>query len=748
MSGENEVSASIESFEIQDSKLITDTVKTQEPKSRTPSGNVVSHSVKDIVSLLTNRGLKRKKPVNEETVLSEQLTKSKVVSNRNGHRSIGPKSKRSSVNARSTVQRSVANKLKNKAKRLADKGSVSKGHTAPISTHHNKLQISCESDTDSYSTLSDANQTDGSDYQSLINTSKELDSEDTFLHYLAANMQEITEFPAPVKRPTDKQITSVEDTARSQQDMEIEQNTESNPEAVSVTTIAEMFKQLQKEVGEMRQELKDIKSEKNEQVSEEIIGKCMDKLKETASGENFSDKKELNKLRDDLKHFKFRNRALVDTVDRMNNEIEDLRSRLENVEINTSRKAVTISGLHVNSTRKYEMAKEVEEFIDKELGVYTVVEDIYKMGVAEPKMLVVHFQSMQHKNDVMHFKSHLRFTRNRHGRKYYINEYLPITTQERKKRERQIIQENNDSQTPLEIKYTRNGLTLQGETYQPKVSVPTPKQIVDLSPQELKRILEFKVDFAEPLQKDKSIFQTYVADVTEYSQIRDLYVKLKLMQPTARHIVCSYFLEGAETHYTKGFCDDGEPGAGKAVLDFLVRNNIKNKVAFATRKFGGIKMGAERFTCYVEATRQTITKFPYNTVLKINQHCDKEVDQGKKDAAPAPDNSTSSSARGKGVHNSRGAARSFKPGTRPPQYQGQGNTDYSQGRTYHRGRSPWRSYGSIRGAYQSTQQRQTYHQREYSDPRDYDTRGDWADQSDGDYYWQKRLEGESYHDLN
>ena len=54
--------------------------------------------------------------------------------------------------------------------------------------------------------------------------------------------------------------------------------------------------------------------------------------------------------------------------------------------------------------------------------------------------------------------------------------------------------------------------------------------------------------------------------------------------------------------------DDGEPGAGRVLLDFLTNNLMEKRVVFVVRKYGGIRMGADRFTCYERAGQTAIEK--------------------------------------------------------------------------------------------------------------------------------------------
>ena len=72
---------------------------------------------------------------------------------------------------------------------------------------------------------------------------------------------------------------------------------------------------------------------------------------------------------------------------------------------------------------------------------------------------------------------------------------------------------------------------------------------------------------------------------------------------------------------TKDFHDDGEPGAGRILLDLLEQQNMLNTVIFATREYGGIKMGADRFSCYVKSARTALGLDPEQPIeRRRDQH--------------------------------------------------------------------------------------------------------------------------------
>ena len=76
-------------------------------------------------------------------------------------------------------------------------------------------------------------------------------------------------------------------------------------------------------------------------------------------------------------------------------------------------------------------------------------------------------------------KKFLKDYQNDDGTRVYINDHLPQTIAEKKKRDREIVQYNKtlDKDNRLEIEHTKDGLKIQGELYRKKVQAPTPKRV-------------------------------------------------------------------------------------------------------------------------------------------------------------------------------------------------------------------------------------------------------------------------------
>ena len=88
-------------------------------------------------------------------------------------------------------------------------------------------------------------------------------------------------------------------------------------------------------------------------------------------------------------------------------------------------------------------------------------------------------------------------------------------------------------------------------------------------------------------EEDKgSVFRGVAAQVTNTTEIRLAYKKLRQLYPEYDHLMMAYVLR---TYH--GWQDDAEYGAGKRILQLLQEQNKTNMVVFVARNYGGIRLG-------------------------------------------------------------------------------------------------------------------------------------------------------------
>ncbi|MBQ8292604.1 MAG: YigZ family protein [Bacilli bacterium] len=101
-----------------------------------------------------------------------------------------------------------------------------------------------------------------------------------------------------------------------------------------------------------------------------------------------------------------------------------------------------------------------------------------------------------------------------------------------------------------------------------------------------------KDETVNTIEIDKSVFISYLKNVSTVKDARAYIQAIKEKYPDATHHVSAYIVgKGAEYgHYD----DDGEPSGTSAmpIFDCLRKNNLTNVVCVVVRYFGGIKLGA------------------------------------------------------------------------------------------------------------------------------------------------------------
>ena len=416
-----------------------------------------------------------------------------------------------------------------------------------------------------------------------------------------------------------RRLEAVED-QDNQEGAEMETDPDQNPQALSIQTVMEMFKSLSKEVHDLKHLAE---TSQIPQSIEQVKNKCEEAA--VLAADNFvkHESTEFKKCKLNTATNSLKIETMTRVLDRMEVSMSDLNQRMETLELNNAKKAVILTGYQTYGD-KDEISNQLYTFLDEYLGIGDcTIDECYTIGIAEPKPIVIYFQNQQEKRKVMAAKSQLKGV-NDAGNQIYINDYLPPATQEKRRREKDIKNLNKfrGSNDKYDFSYSKGNLMVQSEIYKKKVLPPKPSDLIDIEPEEIGKILKLKIDRTADIAMEKSIFLGYSAVVENHVQIRQLYQKLKLVQPSARHIVCAYYLPGEPEYYNQDYCDDGECGAGRVILELLKRQNMTNRVVFVARKYGGSKLGPDRMNCYIESAVNVLQKTALNPITGQEQKLD------------------------------------------------------------------------------------------------------------------------------
>ena len=204
--------------------------------------------------------------------------------------------------------------------------------------------------------------------------------------------------------------------------------------------------------------------------------------------------KHISSLFREVDYYKQKSTIMLGVIEDLNMTVQDLTQKVENLEINQAKKSITVTGIQLERNRKQDNIEFMYYFFQNNIGIQVDIEDVFLLGGGESSSVcVVTFATLQEKYAVFNNKGRLKGQTNEDGKPYFINDYLPTTTNEKKKRERDIIKQNKSAEKPLEIKYTRQGLTIQGDVYRKKVSPPTPRELINISSAKIGEILKQKI---------------------------------------------------------------------------------------------------------------------------------------------------------------------------------------------------------------------------------------------------------------
>ena len=204
----------------------------------------------------------------------------------------------------------------------------------------------------------------------------------------------------------------------------------------------------------------------------------------------------------------------------------------------------------------------------------------------------------------MRAKSLLKGVVNQDKGHIYINDFWTTEANEKRKRERDIYTENAARPTHQQEEMGYIGPSLYINSLpvpQAKpIHIPKAVEILDLAAETLNEVLKIRLQRGETITERNSRFISYAAQANDLEKIQETYLKVKLLHPTAHHIMCAYKLpKHVHPTFASDFFDDGEHGGGRVLLQLL--GDRSNTVLFVVRYYGGQKLGADRFRCIEES---------------------------------------------------------------------------------------------------------------------------------------------------
>ena len=208
--------------------------------------------------------------------------------------------------------------------------------------------------------------------------------------------------------------------------------------------------------------------------------------------------------------------------------------------------------------------------------------------------------------------------KNNHDENYYVNNQLTFEKQEEQRRFHMIKKENKErlDVDKATLTFKQGKLLINGERYRKKVIFPEVNEMVKPSQPEI--IANLYQTKGELVGAGKCKFYGISQEVRNLEDVRNGYIKARRAHPGALHVVSAHNLPGGRFQ-NRDFDDCGEPGAGRALRNLLLSNNVTHRAVFIARYYGGSKIGPARFDAYRNVAISAISHSSYNCIVKKNQ---------------------------------------------------------------------------------------------------------------------------------
>ena len=118
------------------------------------------------------------------------------------------------------------------------------------------------------------------------------------------------------------------------------------------------------------------------------------------------------------------------------------------------------------------------------------------------------------------------------GKQYYINDYFPPAKLEQRRRNKQMVKTNEEAGTDKkEMELKAGAVWVEGKRYQPKIQPPNAQPLLDMTVDEVQRVVKAAVNNGPAIEKEGNKFIGYTACVENLQEVQDAYLKLRLCTP-------------------------------------------------------------------------------------------------------------------------------------------------------------------------------------------------------------------------
>ena len=304
---------------------------------------------------------------------------------------------------------------------------------------------------------------------------------------------------------------------------------------------------------------------------------------------------------------------LQDVVIRQDQIIHECVARIDKLEKRSMNSNILIKGLVKKKDVSWRTT--VGKFFMEILKVGEInILDAFKIGKYPNSPVLVTLTDGKDKSKIFAKAKDLGDVVNEFDKPYRIDEQLPPAIREKKLRSRQLmaINKGKDSNDQLTMERKNGELFVNNTKYEKLVEPPSVRQILKASKEERIKRNEFDTVLGKAMDVDGSRFLGYSAIVSDIKQVNLAYAKIKAAHIDARSVLCAFRIPNTDYHTHQDYVDDNEHGAGRMLLNAMVRSKIQHRAIFVVRYFSGEHIGPARFQAIMDVAKDAVVKLTFN----------------------------------------------------------------------------------------------------------------------------------------
>ena len=294
---------------------------------------------------------------------------------------------------------------------------------------------------------------------------------------------------------------------------------------------------------------------------------------------------ENNYLKYRLSSYESRIERLERTVDMLNEEILDLKTR-------SMKDNIVIYKLEESENEKpNEVKDKVAKFIKDNLHVddAITIDRAHRLGAkkaGKSRSIVAKIASSDEKSKLFQAARNLKDTN------YSISDQYPPEIDERRKRLVPIMKAKKEEDENVKCRLVGDRLYINGERY---VDDDQEMKMV-FTDEDVTAAKDVTVYHSEPKIEQGSTFQGHASVIKSQNDVKPVLLKIfeNKLVAGATHNIYAYRIK-VGNRIKEGCCDDKEYGAGRQLLSMLQDKKAENAMIVTTRWFGGKELGPDRY---------------------------------------------------------------------------------------------------------------------------------------------------------